>query len=1570
MNFRIPDNAQNRANLNSSLSAGQFNLHFAGDFNQPRPLQVSFRNLLERTNFQPLSTLFYGNYPLPSIEKVVGEPQGNPDPMEWMIKIWKGLELNYEEISRRLDSSEPPLAEILSEILQNDWKSWQISDSEDPLYGTFLQFFWKNLISEDWGDISKFSLAQHRNGQYFFQAATFEEYGQYNNPDNVANQLHSFLQGDILSSGRVNLPENNANLRHAFQNIAVHNDYNLGNLGHHRIISFKIFNFFLIFFYKILTISFFIRNSKSAISLQTDVANRFPLPPKLTNEYLRTLTSPNGLYMKFYPLFLHFFQTMNFWLYKTILKNNFFHSRVGLSIPREMGALRYQIFNNIAQRGSFLLDSNDNTNSKSWSNNNLIDDIGNGVNLFRVRGPANRFILPNIRLFNENLLQIFRDFFKSIHKIPHALGNVSNFQVIFTYYLLLDSAQAGAANNFTSSIQITFGDLLGGFNNDFNDWFSKIILLIFAEIETWLLDRLFRYNPFPEDDEEQSEELIEIQRLRRDRVEATTRGRQYSFFPNAASLESFYSNIAIIGFRYISLNAQDHDIIAGTLQSFHREEDDYFNSWIDVYLPPINTHCLSGILFYFITTFHPKGNDLLHISEISLWIQKNLGRKKLQMWSKIISCSSVKSFLKFANNEILFHCNKCLNIYVFHGHAILKPPKNGHFSKIWCLLYNSHIGVISEERKEILMNYRDMQKWVSLPLFTYAKRRLLLGMKEELAYKIFLGKKKSVLNKKKWNFFPHFLGSDAKNEIQRLRENYIPKNISNSVEGELYNSLDNFSTKSKKKEEKNIRSKFGNDLKLNPPDDFLRFNLLWKLFRKYSYNVHNRETFSKLQGEFILQQGYYSRKKFNTLKPWKPYIVTNKKIKKSRKKIIVNDYLGEEEEIKEEEKKLDQMAAKIKKFEEIIVIGWDVETVLVPSSMKNGIKKYSCYCICTYSIHSEYNLYFWGEDSVLQFTAWLSEMIWSPKAKGHKVYLYSFNGARFDNSFIFLQLLKQFYGKIEYIGNLQNIKAIIIMGRVYFYDLRLILTRGSLKDLALSLLKTETKIPFNIMDFVDDKQKFEDHKDEIIKYCFQDSRLVYLLVQSLHEFFTRFLYDIGYSNNSFSIFQPTLSLLALTLWKRLTTNTFAILQGVSSSEHYEQIKSSYKGGMCLNIRKFCKGPIFHYDIVSSYPNIMRNYKMPIKISTIKNYNPVLQKPPKGNRFDEYSIFRTRFTFISSLHIPYFPLKSKQGGLIYPQSNFLDEESTWIWGGELNFALQNNHLESLQVDSSISFENKSIFSEYINILFEERLKAIAAKDEIKKYWLKLLMNSLYGKFGQKKFDNISIITGKNLHEFMIGKDLITEEEEEKGDISKKKIKIKETEEFLKRIQILDDNLMDEPFFQFSFMSSEKFNYVGSLIFISSYIASRARICLLRGMNDVGFNNVLYFDTDSIFSTNSISSSFQGDSLGDWKCEEDNIEEAYFLAPKVYACRLPNSKYILHCKGIPEKLLKWEDFEKMYKEDHFSYKNIGQLKHEKGEIYYFDNLIKELRFLNNKRKFQGDESKPWKSRQEMDKIFQEY
>lgn len=71
-----------------------------------------------------------------------------------------------------------------------------------------------------------------------------------------------------------------------------------------------------------------------------------------------------------------------------------------------------------------------------------------------------------------------------------------------------------------------------------------------------------------------------------------------------------------------------------------------------------------------------------------------------------------------------------------------------------------------------------------------------------------------------------------------------------------------------------------------------------------------------------------------------------------------------------------------------------------------------------------------------------------------------------------------------------------------------------------------------------------------------------------------------------------------------------------------------------------------------------------------------------------------------------------------------------------------------------------------------------------------------------------------------------------------------------------------------------NFIGSLIFISSYIASWARLNLIMGIVDVGFENIFYFDTDSIFTNKPLDDRFLGNALGQWKCEEDDIVEAFF------------------------------------------------------------------------------------------------
>lgn len=1545
MNFAIDDTVQNEAFLRQSLNRRDFNLRFGVGFAGNQGEQATFDNLLERTNFEALQQTFFNDFPLHTIQPSEDAPMIQP--MDFMIQIFKGLELNYEEMCRELQTQTPPLKIILSQILQNDWKEWEISDDEGPLYGTFLQFFWKYLIHENWNELSTLTIIPHRN-YYLFDDRGFNSQNEYDHID-ILPQIRNFLSNDLITAGRTVFSEHN--IRNSFTKQTIHNDYTLENLGFHRIISFKLFNFFLIFFYKVLMMSYLIRNSRRARRI---AGGGDGLEPQLTNDFLHTVTSPHTFYMKFYPLYLHFFQTMNFWLYKKILKNNFFGSGIGLIIPRELGCFKYCVFNNSHELGSFFLETLEPTDAPNITKRNIIDQIGKDVKFFnRIENGRRNYVLPNIRVYNDNLIHLLHDFFQSSYSLPLNMRNTARFQIIFSYYLKIDSHLLGAANNFTSSIQFSFGDLLPpNLQRNFDSFFKHAILLIMAQIEDWLLQRLFQYNPFNENEEDEKENeanVMNVQNLRNDHVETSGYNKQYSFFPTTNSLEQFYSNIALIGFRYISLDLEDRERIVNNLRTFHRDNSSEFNSWIDIYLPPANSHCLQGILFYLIQNYHENGASLLDISGLSQWIIDNLGKKQLIIFSKILTTSKVKKFLIWVNKAVLPQSHNLI-LYLYNGDTLLKSPGTLPNNLIHALIYNSHIGIFSKSRLDILMTFRSLQNWISLPLFTYVKRKLNLGIKNELPYKLYLGIKKAPLNPKDWRFREHI---DLSN-IKKLRDRYRNKNKSTFEISQIK------SIKEEEKKEKGRKKKVFDflleEIELNPKNDFVHYNLLWKLFS----GLRNKQIFSQLEGEWIIQQGFYKKKRTNFKyvdKPWNPL----KKSKKIKKRV------GNKKELSENEIKMKEQE-KINDFKLTPIIAWDVETILVNSLKKNEIPKYQVHCICTYSNNENYKRSFWGESSVKDFVAFLSEIFWDRNLKNQKVYFYSFNGARFDNAFLLKPLLQQFYGKVEIVGNIQDIKAMIVGERMFFYDLRLILTRGSLNDLSKSLLKNEIKMDFNIMEYVYDIAKFEGAKNEIIKYCFQDCYLVLLLVENLFKFFFDFLNDLKLTKKKFEIFHPTLSLLALNLWKTITNNTFAILEGVSNLEYYEKIKSSYKGGMCLNITKYKKGPIFHYDIVSSYPFIMKSYAMPIKIKEKKQYFPAISKPPNNCTFNSYTIYKTRFKFKDSLHVPYFPLKTKGGGLIYPLSNFEDKEPTWIWGDELNFGIT-HHLEKISIEEEISFESKSIFSEYIEILFKARLEAIKNKDEIKKYWLKLLMNSLYGKFGQKKFDKFSIVTGANLHEFLLTNNLTSSEELENSEIPKEKEEIKESMEFLKRVQILDDCLMNDIFFQFSFIPSENYNYIGSLIFISSFIASKARLTLLSGMNDVGFSNILYFDTDSIFTTFEMSPYLIGDELGSWKCEHDNILEAYFLAPKVYACKLLDNQYILHCKGIPEKKLKWEDFLEMYKDDRYLYKNITQLKHEKGEIYFYENLMKELKLMNNKRKFDGDESIPWKSREEMDKKFNE-
>ena len=289
--------------------------------------------------------------------------------------------------------------------------------------------------------------------------------------------------------------------------------------------------------------------------------------------------------------------------------------------------------------------------------------------------------------------------------------------------------------------------------------------------------------------------------------------------------------------------------------------------------------------------------------------------------------------------------------------------------------------------------------------------------------------------------------------------------------------------------------------------------------------------------------------------------------------------------------------------------GWDCETRL----KKDG--SFKVWCLCIYNLDDKrLKRSFWGKNCILDFALFLSELLSTEENN----YFYSFNGAKFDNIFLLLPFISFFNGNIKYVGTMSNIKILTIADTIFFYDLRLILVRGSLNNLSETMLKKK-KIDFDIVGLIgkDKKFEYELQKDDIIKYCFKDCKLVVLLVDSLRKFLHYLFEKFGKLGEivEFNVFQPTLSVLTLNCWKKLSNNNIP-LKGVSNIFDYERIKSSYKGGCCIPLKKriLPNTRIYHYDINSSYPYIMHSSLIPTEILEYKLYDvnrlPSLNKPPR------------------------------------------------------------------------------------------------------------------------------------------------------------------------------------------------------------------------------------------------------------------------------------------------------------------------------------------------------------------------
>ena len=224
---------------------------------------------------------------------------------------------------------------------------------------------------------------------------------------------------------------------------------------------------------------------------------------------------------------------------------------------------------------------------------------------------------------------------------------------------------------------------------------------------------------------------------------------------------------------------------------------------------------------------------------------------------------------------------------------------------------------------------------------------------------------------------------------------------------------------------------------------------------------------------------------------------------------------------------------------------------------------------------------------------------------------------------------------------------------------------------------------------------------------------------------------------------------------------------------------------------------------------------------------------------------------------------------------------WVCSTEMDNAVKYGY--KFEIIKGYQFKSSNIFKEYIEELYKFRMEY--PKSHPMNYIAKLLMNSLYGKFGMRmetthrrwevEIFNISDPLGTESFKEIF--ELWAESIIDIINIDNYKILVRNTTIAYK---------YDE--------KDDIFHGIDINVAIASAITSGSRVHMSIFKNNPNFK-LYYSDTDSIFIDKSLPNEYVGNKLGQMKLEYI-IKRAVFLAPKVYGIEDINGNSIIKIKGV--------------------------------------------------------------------------
>jgi DNA polymerase type B, organellar and viral len=609
-------------------------------------------------------------------------------------------------------------------------------------------------------------------------------------------------------------------------------------------------------------------------------------------------------------------------------------------------------------------------------------------------------------------------------------------------------------------------------------------------------------------------------------------------------------------------------------------------------------------------------------------------------------------------------------------------------------------------------------------------------------------------------------------------------------------------------------------------------------------------------------------------------------------------------------------------------------TLDIETFVKDGIL--IPYCISIYDGKNINNFYLTDYENVDNMILTALKSIMIRKYNGYNIYMH--NMGKFDVIFLFKYLLK-----------LGLVHPVIHNNRIIFIDFNfgpnnkyqikfkdsLLLLLNSLDKLCKSFSVENPKIMFpiffvnennlnyigevpdikffkninlkNYKNYISSHNSLWNLKNESIRYCNLDCISLYQIIFK----FNQMIFDLFGKNVHH---YPTLPSLALGIFKSNFMEKENIPQ--LAGKIADDIRSGYTGGATdMYIPKSKSGvKLKSLDVNSLYPSQMESRLMPIGTPTYfeGDIRKIVQNP--------FGFFYCEITAPDDIKHPILQTHVKTDNGI----RTLSPIGTWegmLFSEELFNAEKYGY--KFEVLWGYTFKSEIVFYNYVTFLYN--LRKQYTKSNPLNFIAKILLNSLYGRFG---------MTDKFLVIDIIHKDFVPDFES------------KFLDNITNIIELGEYLLIQSDEYTSDFESENSTHNIN--IGVAAAITAYARIHMSQFKNNPKIN-LYYSDTDSIYTDSDIDESLISETeLGKLKLE-NVCKKAIFLSPKVYCLETIEGKIVYKVKGLKHEIeLTMNDFELLLNKDSLieKYQDKWIRKLSIGKINILNELY-TLKVNDNKR-----------------------